>query len=117
MPGNHNGGKTIVILSTEPWGRMLLSKMHYALELAGMGHDVYFVNPPRESQRHDLASISTTEKGDQVTIIDTTPVAKALFLRHKVFPVYRYWVTGRYVKAIRELIGKPIDEVWCFDPH
>jgi glycosyltransferase involved in cell wall biosynthesis len=118
MPDIEQEQKTIVILSTEPWGRMLLSKMHYAIELAGLGNDVYFVNPPRAAATgSQLASIAPASPAPGVTVIDVTPVPGALFLRHKLFPVYRNWVSGRYVKAIRNLIQKPIDEVWCFDPH
>jgi len=116
MPDNQQGQKTIVILSTEPWGKMLLSKMHYAIELAGLGNDVYFVNPPRKGGQQ-LAEISSVKPHEGVTVIDTKPVSQALFLRHKLFPLYRNWVTGRYIKSIRRLVQKPIDEVWCFDPH
>ena len=31
----------------------MLSKMHYAAELAAKGHNVYFVNPPRQSAHKD----------------------------------------------------------------
>ncbi len=117
MPNNEQGRNTILILSTEPWGKMLLSKMHYAIELAGLGNEVYFVNPPRNEQLQQLAAISPVKPSSGVTIIDTKPIAQALFLRHKLFPLYRRWISGRYVKAIRRLIQKPIDEVWCFDPH
>jgi len=34
--------KTIIILSPEKWGKMMLSKHHYAIELAGMGNIVFF---------------------------------------------------------------------------
>src|SRR5215475_14372841 len=102
MPNNQQGGKTIVILSTEPWGKMLLSKMHYAIELAGLGNEVWFVNPPRETGQRGLAAISATKTEAGITLIDTTPIPRALFLRHKLFSLYRYWVTGRYVKAIRK---------------
>ncbi|HEY4338015.1 MAG TPA: hypothetical protein VGM89_19025 [Puia sp.] len=117
MPNSQQGRKTILILSTEPWGKMLLSKMHYAIELAGLGNDVYFVNPPRDNGGNQLAAISPEKPNEGVTVIDTKPIARALFLRYKLFPLYRSWVTGRYIKAIRRLVQKPIDEVWCFDPH
>lgn len=117
MPEPEYSPKTIVILSTELWGKMLLSKMHYAIELAELGNDVYFVNPPWDTQLTQPAGISPVKVHPGVTIIDTRPVANALFLRHKLPLFYRYWVTGRYINAIRRLIQKPIDEVWCFDPH
>lgn len=117
MRNNDPGRKTIVILSSELWGKMLLSKMHYAIELAELGNDVYFVNPPSDSNLEEPAAISPEKVHPGITLIDTRPVANALFLRHKMLPLYRYWVTGRYIQAIRSLVRKPIDEVWCFDPH
>src|ERR1700760_691648 len=96
--------KTIVILSTEPWGKMLLSKMHYAIELAALGNKVWFVNPPRENDHQHLVAPSARQV-EGVSIIDVKPVKSALFLRHKLFFLYKKWVTGRYIKAIRQLVG------------
>lgn len=117
MSANEQDRKTIVILSTEPWGRMLVSKMHYAIELAELGNNVYFVNPPRNTGLRQLAAISPANTAPGFTLIDTKPMAQALFLRHKLFPLYKLLVTGRYIEAIRRLVPKAIDEVWCFDPH
>jgi glycosyltransferase involved in cell wall biosynthesis len=117
MPNSEQGRKTIVILSTEPWGKMLLSKMHYAIELAELGNRVYFVNPPADKELRGLAAVAGQQGAEGITIIDIKALLYALFLRHKFFPLYRKWVTGRYIRAILSLVGGPVDEVWCFDPH
>src|SRR5437868_11837462 len=44
-------GKVIYIISHEKWGKMLLSKHHYAIELAKLGNRVYFVNHPDKQKR------------------------------------------------------------------
>ena len=41
--------KTILIISPQAWGKMFLSKHHYAIELAKRGNAVYFLNPPGEN--------------------------------------------------------------------
>jgi hypothetical protein len=129
-PAGNQSGKNIVILSTEPWGKMLLSKMHYAIELVGKGNKVFFVNPPmdpalgspRVSGHPDkagtgrLATVIEEREGGNLVIIETRPIAGSLFFRHKLFPVFRM-ISRRYVKAIKKIVGSGIYEVWCFNPH
>jgi hypothetical protein len=108
--------RTIVILSTEPWGRMLLSKMHFALELVQKGNRVFFVNPPRELPGNKLAATGEVMEGGSLTIIHTNTVRGSLFLRHKLFFLYRL-LSGRYVRAVKKLVGSRIDEVWSFNAN
>lgn len=108
--------KTIVILSTEPWGKMLLSKMHFALELVRKGNRVFFVNPPRQLAGRKLAVTGESLEGGKLTIIHTNTVRGSLFLRHKLFFLYRM-LSRRYVRAIRPLAGGQIDEVWSFNAN
>lgn len=108
--------RTIVILSTEPWGKMLLSKMHFALELAGRGNRVFFVNPPRPLPGKQLAMVAEEIEEGRLTVIHTNTVRGSLFLRHKLFFLYRR-LNGRYIREIRKLVGGKIDEVWSFNPN
>lgn len=91
----------------------MLSKMHYAAELAKMGNKVFFVNPPRES-------ISTLiKKGDMVSgvqLLHIKPLMLTLLLRHKLFPLYSL-LMQRYANHIRKIAGGQIDELWNFNPH
>ncbi len=108
--------RTIVILSTEPWGKMLLSKMHFALELAARGNKVFFVNPPRPLPGGQLATVGEEMEGGRLTLIHTKTVRGSLFLRHKLFFLYRR-LNGLYIRAIRKLVGGKINEVWSFNPN
>jgi|GEM_PF-200072 hypothetical protein len=108
--------RTIIILSTEPWGKMLLSKMHFALELVKKGSKVYFVNPPRDLPGRALAVAGETMEGGKLTIIHTRTVRGSLFLRHKLFFLYRR-LNARYIRAIRKIAGGKIAEVWSFNPN
>lgn len=42
--------KTAIIVSPQAWGKMFISKHHYAVELAKLGYLVYFVDPPIETR-------------------------------------------------------------------
>jgi glycosyltransferase involved in cell wall biosynthesis len=108
--------RTIIILSTEPWGKMLLSKMHFALELVKRGNKVYFVNPPRDLPGRALAVAGETLEGGKLTIIHTRPVRGSLFLRHKLPFLYRR-LNARYIRAIRKIAHGEIAEVWSFNPN
>lgn len=108
--------KNIVILSTEQWGKMLLSKMHFAIHLADMGYKVYFVNTPAYINSLKLASVNKKDSSDNITVIDIKKIKASLFLRYKFFWLYEQ-LSKRYVKSIQKIIGEKISEVWSFDPH
>jgi hypothetical protein len=107
---------SIVILSTEPWGKMLLSKMHFALELVKRGNKVFFVNPPRLMQGRELAVMAEELEDGRLIVINTNLVRGSLFLRHKLFFLYK-WLNRRYIRAIKKLTGKKIAQVWSFNPN
>jgi glycosyltransferase involved in cell wall biosynthesis len=109
-PGN------IVILSPEPWGKMLVSKMHYALELIKKGNKVFFVNPPRQLNGSGLAVIKEVREGGNLVIVDTNVVPGSLFLRHKLFFLYK-GINRRYIRAIKKAIAAKVDQVWSFNPN
>lgn len=108
--------KTIVILSTEPWGKMFLSKMHYAIELARQGNNVYFINPPRKIKSKGIAALDFENKIPNLTIINTGIFIGDLFIRYKLFFLYKK-ISALYVRAIKKIVNNKIDEVWCFNPH
>ncbi len=95
---------------------MLLSKMHFALELSAMGYQVYFVNPPAISKNKRKVEINSEIKIPNIQIIDTKVVYGSLFFRHKLFFIYRI-ISAQYVKAIKKIVGEKITEVWCFNPQ
>ena len=112
---NPTSSKNIVILSTEPWGKMLLSKMHYALALVEKGYKVFFVNPP-EAGEGPLTRVVETRQDGHLVIIGTRILSSGLFFRHKFFSIYKLMIR-RYVRGIQKIVGGPIDEVWNFNPH
>ena len=111
-----DNARAIVILSTEPWGKMLVSKMHFALELVRGGNRVFFVNPPRRLGSKKLAVTGEDMEGGKLTLIHTNSVRGSLFLRHKLYFLYRL-LSRRYVRAIKKLVGTKIHQVWSFNAN
>jgi len=107
--------KTILILSPQSWGKMFVSKHHYALELAKRGNTVYFLNPPvgKEPALPENIVIRTSEHHPRLFIID-----------HRLsFPynIKFHWIglfhalMRPHVRHILRKIGQPVDIVWSFD--
>ncbi len=107
--------KTILILSPQSWGKMFLSKHHYANELARRGNKVYFLNPPRQEQDGKGAFITIFPSGseDNLLLID-----HGLWFPYKmkfhVLPLF-HWLMRSHVKKILKAIGQPVDIIWSFD--
>lgn len=105
--------KTILILSPQAWGKMFLSKHHYAVELARRGNKVFFLNPPRQDR--GKAGVTVTPSGIHENL---------LFIEHGLwFPynlkfhlirLFHFLMRGQ-VKKILAAIGEPVDIVWSFD--
>ena len=107
-------GKKILILSPQSWGKMLLSKHHYALELAKAGNKVYFLNPPDQSGSISRGAI-------QVELSELS--SNLHFIQHRTF--FPFWIKFRsftlfqwlmkfQIARLLKQLGK-IDIVWSFD--
>lgn len=58
----HDKKPSIVITSNEPWGNVWFSKQHYANELAHLGYQVYFLNPPLSWSLRNVLSFSISQE-------------------------------------------------------
>lgn len=115
--------KTILIVSPQDWGKMFVSKHHYALELAKRGNRVFFLNPPEVDSKR---AADGKGKGDAGKIrIEPSAVHENLWLiSHRLsFPYnIKFHFIGLFhllmrphVKKILRKIGRPVDIVWSFD--
>lgn len=106
-------GNTILIVSPQAWGKMFVSKHHYAIELAKRGNTVYFLNPP-DQNRFGIFSkvqISIPEKGS-VYLVDHQ-LYFPYWLKFKASVVF-HWLMRFHVKRLLTAL-KAIDIVWSFD--
>lgn len=112
MPALKN--KTILILSPQSWGKMFVSKHHYAVELARYGNTVYFLNPP-EQEKNRLSGID----------IESTALHPGLFIIHhrlsfpynlkfRFMPLFHFLMKGHIKKILQALEYEP-DIIWSFD--
>ncbi len=103
--------KVILILSPEKWGKMMLSKHHYAMELAKKGNKVYFLNPP-QGNVSDTIKIERNKIDNLNIITYRKPFYYKLFYHFK--PLFDFLFKNK-VRKIRKTIGTQIDILWSFD--
>ena len=68
-------GKKAIVVSPQSWGKMFISKHHYAVELSKLGYEVFFVNPPKENKLGGLPRIK----------IEATEYENLVTVNHKLF--------------------------------
>ena len=106
-------GKKAIVVSPQSWGKMFISKHHYAVELSKLGYEVFFVNPPKENKLGGLPriKIEETEYENLVTVNHTLFFSNYLkfhlpFLHHILIFIQRWLLLKK--------IGKP-DIILSFD--
>lgn len=113
MPDLKN--KTILILSPQAWGKMFISKHHYAIELAKRGNTVYFLNPPDQQK---------TERKEAIEIRPSDIHTNLFLIEHKLFFPYLlkfkaisvfHWLMRFHIRRLVRKIRKPMDIIWSFD--
>lgn len=101
--------KTVFLISPERWGKMRISKHHYALELADRGCTVYFIEPP--TLETSGVTIKPTSDHPGVHVVTYKPVFRGeRFLPAMVFE----WLLRRQIDRLVRKIGRKPDVVWCF---
>jgi glycosyltransferase involved in cell wall biosynthesis len=108
--------KVILILTPQAWGKMKLAKHHYAIELAKLGNEVYFLNPPdnhRWSWSKKRIRINPVEDQPGLFIID-----QQLYFPYRIKfhsrNIYNRLIK-KQIKDILRAVHKPIDIIWSFD--
>ena len=102
-------GRTILLISPEPWDGHFVSKHHYAVTLASRGHKVYFLDPP-DSSLHDI-QVSRTDFPNLFAVAGPQ-VAKGL----RFYPAaIRRWLEARWLINLEKRIGTRFSTVWLFE--
>jgi hypothetical protein len=106
--------KTIFIISHEKWGKMMMSKHHYAVGLGELGNDVFFINLPdnrRELKRGQIV-ISATEYKNVSAV--SHRLYHPYFFRDQYNRLYNL-LTSFHLRRIIRKVGVYPDVVWSFD--
>jgi len=102
--------KTILLISPQSWGKMHISKHHYAIELA-QNNKVYFLNPPRRKTFPKI-TVESHKSIDNLFIVSYSfffPYNLRFHSRVLFDKLQKY-----QIKFILNRIKK-IDITWCFD--
>lgn len=104
--------KTILLISPQAWDLVKVSKHHYAITLAAMGNDVYFLNPPT---KHGKAFEKRPTGHERLFQINYTPFFPFV-IRFHLRMLYDLLMKFQ-VRKLKKAIGKKFDIVWCFEPN
>ncbi|MEO0981638.1 MAG: hypothetical protein AAFX03_03180 [Pseudomonadota bacterium] len=104
--------KTIYIISPQPWDGLPVSKHHYASELATLGHQVYFIEPPHTERMSSDITVRPTETRGVSSVAYGLPFPYALKFRWRGQFDYQM---RRQARRLVDAIGAAPDLVWDFD--
>lgn len=101
--------KKIWIISPQPWGKLKVSKHHYALSLAERGNKVFFIEPP--TLNVNAVEISAAEENSNLSIVRYKPVFRA----QRFLPAFVYRILlKKQIRLLKKTLGGSPDIVWCF---
>ncbi len=107
--------KKILIISPQAWGKIHVSKHHYAIELNNRGNTIYFLNPPDFNLKKGEVEISNCEDYSNINIVKHNPNFPWSVRFHSRF-IFNVFMKFHVRKIIKQL-KNDIDIVWCFDPN
>jgi glycosyltransferase involved in cell wall biosynthesis len=108
--------KNILIISPNSWGNIYISKHNYALELAKLGNNVFFLEPVVAGPvKKNLISYPVQELPN-LRVISKAGSRIYDLLRFKCRPLYDIMIKPVINKIIREL-DIAVDLVWCFETN
>jgi glycosyltransferase involved in cell wall biosynthesis len=104
--------RTILIISPQAWGKMFVSKHHYAVELAKYGNIVFFLNPPEKNIDGGVQIKAMPEFPDLHVISHS--IRFPYNIKFHAIGIF-HWLMQWQVKKILKAINKPVDIIWSFD--
>jgi glycosyltransferase involved in cell wall biosynthesis len=108
-----SNGKRAFVISPQLWGKMMISKHHYAVEFAKMGFDVFFINPPKENKLFSPINIEISQTDfDRLWIVNHNLIFSYYFKFHIPWLHHLLIYFQRFL-LIKKL-GKP-DLILSFD--
>lgn len=99
-------GKSILIISTESWDHIPVSKHHYSIELAALGAKVYFLNLPSNQ-------FSVEKVRENLFLVQ----CKTIRGINKLPAAIRNFFNRQFIRNIEQVCQTSFDIVWTFDPY
>ncbi|MES2628594.1 MAG: hypothetical protein V4616_06455 [Bacteroidota bacterium] len=100
------------VISPQGWGKMFVSKHHYAVELSAE-KPVVFINPPNQVAGISSTLTDTEYPGIRVLNYNLNPIFWNYVKFH--LPVVYRWYFKRAVRSVLKKHRLQFSEVWCFD--
>ncbi len=98
--------KNILIVSTEPWDHIFVSKHHYAAHLAKRGNQVFFLGPPSDQY--------TVQKTDFENVFTISYQGFPKGLRYYPSFLQKYFMRKQF-EQLQKLCKIKYNVVWSFD--
>lgn len=105
--------KTILLISSEAWGDIYISKHNYAIALAERGNQVYFLNPVLESLPRGSIQCEKSLVHTNLFIITYRPFFPWFIKFH--FRSLFDLLMKRQARKILKKIDEPVNVVWDFN--
>lgn len=105
--------KVILLISPQAWGKMYLSKHHYAIALAKQGNEVYFLNPPQEKKSKGSIEIVKSDIEKKLFLINHS-IAFSYKIKFHWVGLFHYLMKC-HICEIEKKIYKKIDLIINFD--
>lgn len=106
--------KTIFIISREEWAGMMMSKQHYAIELASLGNRVYFFNYTDKRKRLKRGEVTVENTNYQNLYVIKHRYWHPYFIKLR-YPYLHNIICKIYVQRMLKVIVDTPDIIWNFD--
>ena len=106
--------KVILVVSPQEWGKMFLSKHHYAITLARQGNIVYFLNPPKQGRIGRPSTINILPSSEKNLFLLQHTIGFPFIAKFHAISIF-HWFMKLHIKRVLRKVNRPIDIVWSFD--
>jgi hypothetical protein len=110
-------GKTIVLVSSESWGSVFVSKHYYALELSKKNRVIFVNSVNLPSSFKNLFTVPAVLKKTEIPGIETIDYGNPLPRLNRWPYMVQRWAFKRVIKRIKQLINTSDEKliIWNFD--
>ena len=103
----------VLLISPQHWGTMRVTKHHYAIELAKLGHEVFFLEPTEASWKWNQTSFNVTPSDAEGVKLVKQQINVPYNLKFHLKGLFDWFING-HIKKLEKQLG-PFDLVWSFD--
>jgi hypothetical protein len=103
----------VLLISPQHWGTMRVTKHHYAIELAKLGHEVFFLEPTEASWKWNQTSFNVIPSEAEGVKLVKQQINIPYNLKFHLKSLFD-WFIKRHIKKLEKQLG-PFDLVWSFD--